>query len=223
MPENFREILGVCKRHIPVYVFYRPRESIRPVRFSWKVSRRVAGARCWRPPVTGCKIIGTPAQTFVSVPAVLNHNHSPWALVSDKVVYCHYLSSWYTLQGSPTFMVLRANYWVLQCYQFDAHLNIKMFSVYLLLWLQRLIMQSYFRKNPAGDHTVLAGTMLVTTALHESYDANPGWIPPGQVRWPRGSYLSKRGSALHASVAGDVFLTSRLVRVMSFSLPALFH
>ena len=55
------------------------------------------------------------------------------------------------------------------------------------------------------------------------WSANPGCIPPDQVRWSRGSYLRKLGSALHASVAGDVCLTSRLVRVNSWSQSALFH
>jgi len=38
-----------------------------------------------------------------------------------------------------------------------------------------------------------------------------------------GSYLSKRGSDIHAPVAGDVCLTFRLVRVISCSLHAPFH
>jgi len=38
-----------------------------------------------------------------------------------------------------------------------------------------------------------------------------------------GSYVNKRSSALHASVVADICLTSRLVRVTSCALSAVFH
>jgi len=50
------------------------------------------------------------------------------------------------------------------------------------------------------------------------YNVKSGFSQPHQACWPPGSHVNKRSSALHASVAADICLTSRLVRVTSCAL-----